>query len=150
MAPALCLAVDPGLTTGWVLFRPVTRTAIDVVRWGETRGEAEFEHIAWEMNRQEHVARAVCELFIPYTGKARTWEPEALYVMGALRFIFGINRVNIRQKPADANAQVRAGACKPYQQGHKHEAVGYGGEGHAIMALAHGLIWTANSWNGVS
>lgn len=150
MAPSLCLAVDPGLTTGWVLFRPVTRTKMDVVRWGETRGEAEFEAIAWEMNRQEHVSRVVCEEFVPYHDRHRTWEPEALHIIGTLRFIFGIKNVNLRQRPSDAYKYRDAGHCKPYQQGYKHEAVGYGGEGHAIMALAHGLIWTANSWNGLT
>lgn len=142
----MILAVDPGVTTGWVTFTPVTRLEITVHEWDETRGENAFEKIAWEYNRQHGVNLCVCEAFEPWKdNKARTWQPASLHVIGALRFIFGEDRVDLHQSASDANRWGTPEKLAPYRgQGMKSPT----GDDHVFMALRHALKWTANTWDG--
>lgn len=139
------LAVDPGLTTGVVLFDPIDRLAIQVRWWEEIRGEEAFTKYAQEMYRFERVRWVVCERFIPFKdGTVRTWEPEALYIIGALRHIFGIPFVDLNQGPADAHRWGTENKVAPYRDMEPH--VGKGGEGHALMALRHALLYTSKGF----
>ena len=135
------MSVDPGLTTGVILYEPVDRLTINVIEWHEIRGEGAFTTYALAM-RKRGVRRVNCERFIPFNdGTHRTWEPEALYIIGALRFMYGINRVDLSQGPADAHRWGTEKKLDPYVNDDPH--VGKGGEGHAIMALKHGLLYTS-------
>lgn len=140
------LVADPGLVTGWILFTPVNRLEIDVHEYGATRGEQEFLNLAWEFNRQRSVSECICEGYVPYQDKvARTWQPEAIYIIGALRFIFGIKHVDLRQMSSDAKRWATKEKLDPYRAQH----IGQGTEGdHVQSALSHGLLWTATKWQG--
>ncbi len=139
----MILCVDPGLTTGWMTFTPVTRTEFEIHDHGETRGEAEFEAIAWELNRQQHVSYCVCEAFIPWAPGARTWQPEALHIIGTLRFIFGINQVDLRQKAAEAK---RWGTKDRRDRLALKGVRSPTGDDHAFMAAYHAGLWTMTKW----
>lgn len=142
------LSVDPGLTTGWLTFTPIDRLNIEVHEWDETRGEAEFEAIAWELNRQDHISDVVCEHFAPWQdNKARTWQPEALHIIGTLRFIFGIKNVDLRQKASDAKAWGIRERIDPFKAPPLRMKSRTGDE-HVFMALKHALLWTATKWDG--
>ena len=138
----IIMSVDPGLTTGVLLYRPIDRLTIKVIEWVEIRGEGNFTAFA-EVEKTLHSVQLVnCERFIPFNdGTHRTWEPEALYIIGALRFLYGIDRVDLSQGPADAHKWGTPAKLAPYVDEEPH--VGKGGEGHAIMALKHGLLYTS-------
>ena len=142
------LWVDPGNTTGWVVFQPVHRLQIRVLEWGETPGAVEFGRwVQRRCNRQGDLDYCGCENWVPYTDRHRTWEPDALHIIGMLRLIFGDQQLNLSQLAADAHAWGTAGKIAPYRDNHPY--VGRGAKGHALMALRHALTWTANSWNGI-
>lgn len=136
------MSVDPGLTTGVLIYEPVSQLKIRVVRWQEIRGEENFTEFARAAQKFHGVQWVNCERFIPFNdGTHRTWEPEALYIIGALRFLFGIDRVDLSQGPADAHRWGTDTKLAPYV--HEGPHVGKGGEGHAIMALKHALLYTS-------
>lgn len=148
------LAVDPGLTTGWVVFYPIARYAeefngpqIVVINWGETRGDFAFLNgIAWPYKHREGCTHAVVENFIPWQDRTRTWEPEALWITGALRWMFTPEACFSDQRPGDAH---RFGTdTKLFRYRNGSNPVGKGGEGHALMALRHALLWTGTKWDG--
>lgn len=139
----LLMSVDPGLTTGVLLYEPITQLRINVVEWKEIRGEEAFTAYAAKA-RTRGVRFTNCERFIPFNdGTHRTWEPEALYIIGALRYMFGIDRVDLSQGPADAHRWGTETKLEPYVKDPDGPQVGKGGEGHAIMALKHGLLYTS-------
>lgn len=137
----ILMSVDPGLTTGVIVYEPIDRLTINVVEWHEIRGEDSFTGFA-NGSRQNGVSWVNCERFIPFNdGTHRTWEPEALYIIGALRFMYGIDRVDLSQGPADAHRWGTEKKLDPYVNTEPY--VGKGGEGHAIMALKHALLYTS-------
>jgi hypothetical protein len=148
------IAIDPGTTTGWVLFVPVHRLQLRVIDWGETRGATAFGRwLNAQQRKPETMAEiAVVENWIPYTdGKRRSWEPDPLHVIGMVRLIFGDEATDLGQVAADAHQWGTEGKIAPYTEDKNGPRVGKGrgAEGHAVMALRHGLRWTANVWNGM-
>lgn len=138
----MLMSVDPGLTTGVILYEPIDQLRINVVEWREIRGEEYFTEYARAAQKFRGVELVNCERFIPFRdGVHRTWEPEALYIIGALRFLYGIDRVDLSQGPADAHKWGNPGKLEPYVN--NGPFVGKGGEGHAIMALKHALLYTS-------
>lgn len=138
------LAVDPGLDTGWVLFRPLDPLTIHVARWGEIVGVQEFCDFAWELKQQGGLDYIVCEDFVPRKDRVLTWRPESLWIIGMLRWMMTPQAFGLQQV-ADAKAWGTESKIKPYTQ---NKGVGYQGEGHAQMALRHALLWTATRWDG--
>lgn len=138
----MLMSVDPGLTTGVLLYKPIDQLTIQVVEWREIRGEEHFTAYAGTAKLHRSVRWVNCERFIPFRDNVhRTWEPEALYIIGALRFLYGIDRVDLSQGPAEAHKWGTDTKLEPYVN--NGPFVGKGGEGHAIMALKHALLYTS-------
>jgi hypothetical protein len=157
--PKLMLAVDPGGTTGWLLFRPVVDTspdalmpyAIEPVEWGETRDQMRFLDQVWRWKtarlESERIDGIVIEGWRPRPG-VRTWQPDAIEIIGTCRWFmdgdparFFVQQVGDADgfgTPAKINRYRRENA-PPYN-------VGKGGNGHAIKALQHAVLWTATRW----
>lgn len=148
------IAIDPGTTTGWVVFVPVHRLQLRVVEWGETPGPTEFGRWLNKLQKrpETRVDVGIVENWIPYLdGKRRTWEPDPLHVIGMVRLILGDEATDLGQVAADAVQWGTEGKIAPYTEDKSGPRVGKdrGAKGHAVMALRHGLRWTANVWDGI-
>lgn len=127
----LILAVDPGVTTGWVLEKDGFQCP------GETRGEVAFMAEAYtEMGRAPGQGTVVCEDFVPRPG-ALTWEPASLHLIGFLKgaahlmgWAFKLQKVgDVKRWATDAKLR-RAGWWVP-------------GQDHARDALRHLMYYRA-------
>jgi len=144
------IAIDPGTTTGWLTFTPVHRLQIQVHEWGETIGPVAFGRWLVKQHRTGEFDLALVEDWIPYLdGRRRTWEPDPLHVIGMCRMIFGDENCYLGQSAADAMQWGTDGKISPYRDHGPRVGQGRGAKGHALMALRHGLCWTANHWNGI-
>jgi hypothetical protein len=154
----LCLAVDPGGTTGWLLFQPVVDTdipggiGIQPLEWGEDREHVSFLNRVWSMVTQPHPGTRrgldliVIENWYPREGH-RTWEPEATEIIGATRWMMGgAETAFFVQEVAHAKSHGTPAKIDKYRGGPKPCDVGRGGEGHAVMALRHAVLWSQTRW----
>jgi hypothetical protein len=132
------LAVDPGVAVGiaW----------LDSERHGSFRS---FERDRWAATSyvahlcdEDGVDLVVCESFIPRPG-VRTWQPDALEMIGALRFVARRAGVAFEtQSPAEAkrfstNDKLKLlGWRSPTRGGHADDAARH----LLLAAVRHGLI----------
>lgn len=134
------LAVDPGGTIGWVLCEGVPEPELlTVVRWGEVKkgGHQAFLETVYTKTEQGMIIEIVVEAFRP-TGGAKSWQPDALYQIGALKFIAGrFGALFVLQPVGDARDFATPEKEKPFLAA----GVGRGGGGHARMALKHAIRW---------
>lgn len=151
------LAVDPGGTTGWVLFRPVVDTTqladigLEIIDWGEEKNQQAFCDLVWRWKTarlpDERLAGIVIEGWWPRDG-VRTWQPQAVEIIGTLRWLMEDDPLRFFvQRPSDREWSTpekirpyRASTIPPYN-------VGKGGEGHAVQALRHALLWSSTRWS---
>lgn len=150
------LSVDPGGTsastrreaqgaggaTGAVLFEPVSRFEIKVLDWWEIPERLIFLDMAQQLH-DNGVQKCICEYYYPADFK-KTWQPDVIYIIGTLEYIWRPEHFYNKTRAADANKWGTDSKIAPYRAA----GVGKGGHGHALMALRHGLHWTANTWQG--
>lgn len=155
----LVLSVDPGGTTGWLLFRPVldeeqpSGRGIVPVEWGEDPSQVGFLNRVWSWLTHNHMATGrgldvvVVEGWWPREG-VRTWEPEAVEIIGTLRWMMADDQARFFvQKVGDAEAFGTPAKINTYRRNRAAPYnVGKGGDGHAVMALKHAILWTNTRW----
>lgn len=153
----LMLAVDPGGTTGWLLFRPLGEIqewggyGVEPVEWGEEPDQVAFCTMVWRLKtarlKSERIDGIVIEGFTPRDG-VRTWEPEAVEIIGTCRWLMDNDPERFFvQGVSDAKGFGTDTKVRPYRTDREPpHNVGKGGEGHAVMALKHALLWTNVRW----
>lgn len=132
------LAVDPGGTIGYVLCSELPEPdLLAVERWGEVpkgKHQAFLDKVYDEVALGE-ITSIVVEAFRPTAG-IKTWQPEALYQIGVLKFIAGRYGIPCAvQGVTDARTFATPAKEAPFT------FVGKGGKGHARMALKHAIRW---------
>lgn len=156
----LVLAVDPGGTTGWLLFRPLAETddlgayLIEPIEWGEERSQIAFCNRVWSLATQKHpttkrsLDHIVIEAWRP-RGGVMSWEPEAVEITGFCRWVMADSQASFTiQEVAHAESWGTDRKTRPYRAERVPPLnVGRGGEGHAVMALKHALLWAATRWS---
>lgn len=151
------LAVDPGGTTGWVLFRPVVDTdqlagiGLEVIDWGEEKDQIEFCDFVWRLStarlREERLAGIVMEGWFPREG-VRTWQPEAVEIIGFCRWAMRADPLRyFVQRPSDREWSTPEKIRRYRTDREAPHNVGRGGEGHAVQALRHALLWSSTRWS---
>lgn len=153
----LMLSVDPGGTTGWLLFRPSAEIqpwggyGIEPIAWGEERDQQAFCDMVWKMStarlKSERIDGIVCERWTPRDG-VRTWEPEPVEITGFCRWKMGNDPTRFfLQGVSEAKAFGTDTKVHPYVRSWDPPFnIGRGGEGHARIALMHALLWTNVRW----
>lgn len=155
----LMLSVDPGGETGWLLFRPVldeeqpSGRGIEPIDWGEDRDQMAFLNKVWTWLTRRHeltgrgLDGVVVEGWWPREG-IRTWEPEAVEIIGTLRWMLADDQTRFFvQKPVDAESFGTPAKISAYRRNRSGPYnVGKGGNGHAVMALKHAVLWTNTRW----
>lgn len=149
--PQKMLSIDPGGTTGWLLFSPtvdeeqLTGYGIEPLEWGEERSQQKMLDRVWTYLTQEKLDGIVIEGWWPREG-IRTWEPEAVEIIGTCRWMLASdpNRFVVQQV-SHAKAFGTPAKINPYRQAPHN--VGRGGAGHAVMALMHAILWTSTRWS---
>ena len=134
------LAVDPGLATGYILFRPISRLEIEILLAGEAVGEQAFyntvrqifEDAAWEPP-----GWCVCEDWKPRNNRYYSWEPEPIWIAGAMRMRFGTGHITMQQV-GDALRYGTETKLAPYR-----DRVPKTKDDHQSMALRHALLWSS-------
>jgi hypothetical protein len=155
--PGLWLAVDPGGCTGWLLFRPVVDpeqlagVGIVPVAWGEESDQMAFCDRVFRYKTarlpSERITGIVIEGWWPREG-VRTWQPEAVEIIGACRWLMGNDPSRFFvQKPSDREWATPAKINRYRHQNLPPYNVGKGGQGHAVQALKHALLWTSTRWS---
>ena len=156
----LMLAVDPGGETGWLLFRPVVDTdalggvGIEPVEWGEERSQIAFCNRVWSLTTQPHpstrrgIDGIVIENWRP-RGGAQTWEPEAIEIIGFCRWVMADDPGRFFvQEVHQATSFSTDTKIRPYRAERTPPLnVGRGGNGHAVKALQHAVLWTHTRWS---
>jgi hypothetical protein len=156
----LGLSVDPGGNTGWLLFKPVldeeqpTGRGIEPVDWGEDRNQIDFLNKVWTWLTRKHPLSGrgldfvVVEGWWPRPGLTSTWEPEAVEIIGTLRWMLADDQTRFFvQKVSDAESFGTPAKINHYRRNRAAPFnVGKGGEGHAVMALKHAVLWTNTRW----
>jgi hypothetical protein len=156
----LVLSVDPGGETGWLLFRPIedeeqmTGRGIVPIDWGEEKDQVRFCNMVWSLLTHNHPATGrgldvvVIEGWWPRAGLTATWEPEAVEIIGTLRWMLANDQQRFFvQKVADAESHGTPGKIDTYRRNRSGpNNVGKGGNGHAVMALKHAVLWTNTRW----
>ena len=118
--------VDSGGTCGIASWHE--GVLVDVV---ELEPMEALDYMAWDLTGSDHVA---CESFIPRPG-VRTWQPDALEVIGALRYVCYRRGASFElQSPADAKRFSTNEKLK--KLGWYHPTPG----GHANDGLRHLLL----------
>lgn len=137
------LAVDPGGTTGWVIGSAayhLPNIPVTVTQWGEDRDWILFCDRAHELATLGAISALVVENWTPRPG-VRTWQPEPLYIIGFLLWLSVSTGIPIHlQAVASAKAWGTPTKVDPYRRP-EHGGVGKRGEGHALMALRHLLLY---------
>lgn len=155
--PGLWLAVDPGGTTGWLLFRPVVDTdqlagvGIEPVSWGEEPDQMTFCDMVWRWKTarldSERIAGMVIEGWWPREG-VRTWQPEAVEIIGTCRWFFDNDPSRFFvQRPSEREWSTPEKVNRYRRDRQPPFNVGKGGEGHAVQALRHALLWASTRWS---
>lgn len=138
------LAVDPGGTIGWVLCDWAPEPELmKIARWGEAKpaDHQKFLDRVYQGLEKGQITAVIVENFRP-TGGVKTWQPDALHQIGALKWMcqrFGA--VFALQGVSDARAFATSGKTDPFIKDPKGPQVGKGGKGHAQMALRHAIRW---------
>ena len=132
------LAVDPGGTIGYVLAEDAPEPELmTVAHWGEVpkaKHQAFLERV-WNAAEAGQLQSIVVEAFRPTAG-VKSWQPDALYQIGVLRFIANRFKIPIAiQGVTDARTFSTPAKEAPFK------FVGKGGKGHARMALKHAIRW---------
>lgn len=154
------LAVDPGGTTGWLLFRPtvdeeqVTGYGLQVLDWGEERDQVRFLNMVWSLTSQPDPSTKrgldaiVCEAWENRPG-VPDFRPEAIEILGTLRWFMADDRSRFStQFVSQANSFGTDAKIRPYRSDRaKPNNVGRGGNGHAIKALQHAVLWVNTRWS---
>lgn len=154
--PGLWLAVDPGGVTGWLLFRPVVDTdqlagvGLEPVAWGEEPDQMAFCDQVWKWKTarlaSERITGIVIEGWWPREG-VRTWQPEAVEIIGTCRWLMNDPARFFVQKPSDRQWSTPAKIDRYRRDREAPNNVGKGGAGHAVSALQHALLWTSTRWS---
>jgi hypothetical protein len=151
------LAVDPGGMTGWVLFRPVVDTeqlagiGLEILDWGETKDQMRFCDMVWRLNTarlpSERLAGIVIEGWWPRDG-VRTWQPEAVEIIGTCRWVMQDDPLRFFvQKPSDREWATPEKINRYRRENGAPNNVGKGGQGHAVQALRHALLFASTRWS---
>lgn len=151
------LAVDPGGTTGWLLFRPVVDTdqlagiGLEIIEWGEEKDQQAFCDMVWRRKTarlpDERISGIVIEGWWPREG-VRTWQPEAVEIIGTLRWFMGGDPLRyFVQRPSDREWATPAKINRYRSDREAPHNVGRGGEGHAVQALRHALLFASTRWS---
>jgi hypothetical protein len=155
----LMLAVDPGELTGWLLFRPVvddeqlTGYGIRPLAWGEDTQMA-FCNRVWSLATQQNpVTRRrlegiVIEAWRP-RGGVQSWEPTATEIIGFCRWVMADDQTAFFvQEVSHAESFGTDTKIRPYRSERVPPMnVGRGGQGHAVMALKHAVLWVNTRWS---
>lgn len=151
------IAVDPGGTTGWLIFEPSAEIqewggyGITPIAWGEEPDQVAFCDMLWRLStarlKAERLDGIVIERFVPRPG-VRTWEPEAVEITGFCRWLMADDQLRFFiQGVSDAEGFGTDTKVRPYRSDRMPpHNVGKGGAGHAVMALKHALLWTNVRW----
>jgi hypothetical protein len=131
------VAVDPGKVSGVAILEK-TAFATPIPMAVELPGL--LSTVSWVENERPDLV--VCESFIPFRG-AKTWQPDALEIIGALRFICARHEWTFElQSPANAKKfstdrkLKKLGWYRATKGGHANDA-----KRHLLLALArHRLI----------
>lgn len=156
----LMLAVDPGGTTGWLLFRPVldeeqaSGRGIEPIDWGEDRDQVRFLNQVWSWLTHTHALTGrgldgvICEIWQPRAG-VKTWEPEHVEIQGTLRWMMADDPQRFFLQPVShANSFGTPEKISRYRRDRQGPYnVGKGGDGHAVKALQHAVLWTHTRWS---
>jgi hypothetical protein len=118
------VAVDPGKITG------VAVGVFGTERHVEAHELAPMDAVGMvDGLLSQGVAAVACESFTPRPG-ARTWQPDALDVIGALRWVCHVHNTRLlQQSPADAKSfstnekLARLGWRRPTKGGHADDAL---------------------------
>ena len=141
------LSVDPGKATGMALFSFEKGSEPEML-WSK---ELQFEEYAAPIREAYALAgselHVVCERFTINAQTVRNSQaPFSLECIGVLKQIMLDNEVSVDtlklQSPADAKAMFDNPKIKKLDYWHK------GGEGHALDAIRHGLLYMVKlGWN---
>lgn len=141
------LAVDPGKATGMALFSFEKGSEPEML-WSK---ELQFEEYAAPIREAYALAgpelHVVCERFTINAQTVRNSQaPFSLECIGVLKQVMLDNGVPVEglklQSPADAKAMFDNPKIKKLEYWHK------GGEGHALDAVRHGLLYMVKlGWN---
>ncbi|HEX8321689.1 hypothetical protein [Longimicrobium sp.] len=156
----LMLSVDPGGTTGWLLFRPVvdeeqlTGIGIEPLEWGEEPSQMAFCNRVWSLASQNHPSTKrgldliVIENWYPREG-VRTWEPEAVEIIGFCRWVMNNDPERFFVQEVSHAKSFGTPAKVDHYRSEKVPPlnVGRGGEGHAVMALKHAILFVNTRWS---
>jgi hypothetical protein len=135
------LAVDPGKLTGWLVYQQLRVAGPDdrplrVVEWGEN-DQRSFCELAEKWVNGTAVP-VVCERWDNRPAMVQTFQPYSLEIIGTLRFMTEFNPKRFHlQGPGDAKEFGTPSKLAPY----RNEGFGVGGEGHALDALRHALLF---------
>jgi hypothetical protein len=145
MADTHVISIDPGKMTGIsVTFRHETDEPVLV--WSGEVDEVDFAHVVRKWITEFPDIVVVCERFIitPQTAK-NSQAPYSLELIGVMKQIIqdtGRDRMDFTfQTPVDAKSMFPNPALKKLEYWHR------GGEGHALDAIRHNLLyWVRAGW----
>lgn len=141
----LILAVDPGKQTGMCLFL-YEQHSEPVLVWSGEYLEADFASMVREAIMEADLAginlEVACERFTITAQTAKNSQaPYSLEQIGVLKHLIresnGVANELVYQGPVDAKRLFPNEALKKLEYWHK------GGEGHALDAIRHGLLYLA-------
>ena len=137
------LAVDPGKATGLALFRRVGSEEPELLMSSEVDFRGYVSTIRSVFSEHPNV-EVVCEKFtINVQTAKKSQAPFSLECIGALKVIMldnGLEPDSLRyQLPANAMSMFTNEKLKTLEYWHR------GGEGHALDAIRHGLLYLATS-----
>jgi hypothetical protein len=146
----MILAVDPGKATGVSCFTWESKDIEPVLQWSTELQPHEFagptRQIIADAQAGDFVLDIVCERFTINAQTVRNSQaPYSLEQIGVLKQIMrdaGMSDNELKyQSPADAKRMFPNEALKKLEYWHR------GGEGHALDAIRHGLLYLAkNGW----
>jgi len=137
------LAVDPGKATGLALFRRVDGEEPELLMSSEADFRSYVSTIRSVFSEHPNV-EVVCEKFtINVQTAKKSQAPFSLECIGALKVVMldnGLEPDSLRyQLPANAMSMFTNEKLKTLEYWHR------GGEGHALDAIRHGLLYLATS-----
>lgn len=134
----LYVAVDPGLTTGiawyWTGGAEPAMASEQLPAMEAVEEISSFADLKFAVQMQT----LIVENFIPRRNTALTWQPDALHVIGALRYFAWKNKIHMilqnpipKQRQAGLERELRKRRLwKPSEGGHENAA-----RKHLLMAL---------------
>ena len=133
-----------------VLFEPVDKLHIKVLEWWEIVDRHELLRLVHSMLVHPlGIDKVIVEAY-KEAGFVKTWQPDVLYIIGTVDYL-----VRMHCGPGKFVNNTFAGTARQWATPTKlneyrtgDNPVGKGGHGHALMALSHGLHWTAFQWEG--